>query len=95
MNLGSIDLGLLRFCLQLDDGPAKGTERVIPERDPEDYKWLRKALDSLKTDADRIKCCVSNFSRPDASPQDILLALEELHFLVEDIDNANGLFFPL
>jgi len=29
-----IDMALLKFCLQADDGPAPGTESHVPQRDP-------------------------------------------------------------
>jgi len=90
MNLSGIDTGLLRFCLEHSDGPSTNVESTIPQRDPEDYKWLREALNNLETDADRMKKLVEMI-KLDNSVQAKVAALEELEYLVEDLDNANDL----
>jgi hypothetical protein len=89
MNPNSIDAGLLRFCLKHSDG-GNLTETQLPQRDEADYAWLRAALNDLQTDVDRMKKLVEMLRSPESSITDKATALEELQYLIEDIDNANG-----
>jgi len=88
--LNNLDAGLLRFCLEHSDGGAL-TEGNVPQRDPADYKWLREALNDLKTDVDRMKKLSAMISSPESTQADKVASLEELQYLVEDIDNATDL----
>jgi hsp70-interacting protein len=90
MNPNSIDAGLLRFCLEHSDG-GNLTETQLPQRDEADYAWLRAALNDLQTDVDRMKKLVEMLRSPESSITDKATALEELQYLIEDIDNANDL----
>ena len=45
---------VLRFALEHTDGPAL-SQSELPERDPQDYQWLKEALDLGETDAERMK----------------------------------------
>jgi hypothetical protein len=94
MNPNSIDAGLLRFCLEHSDG-GNLTETQLPQRDEADYKWLRAALNDLQTDADRMKKLVEMLKSSESSETDKTTALEELQYLIEDLDNANGTRFTL
>ncbi|ELR22342.1 ARM repeat fold domain containing protein [Acanthamoeba castellanii str. Neff] len=91
MNPNSIDAGLLRFCLEHSDG-GNLTETQLPQRDEADYKWLRAALNDLQTDADRMKKLVEMLKSSESSETDKATALEELQYLIEDLDNANDLY---
>eukprot|EP00727_Mastigamoeba_balamuthi_P012920 m51a1_g8250 putative protein folding (345) ;mRNA; r:139190-140775 len=92
IDLKNIDKGLLKFCLEHGavDGP-----RVIPERDPQDYKWLREAFESLDDDVKVMARLVgaardADFSTPEGVEASAD-ALETLRDYVENIDNANDL----
>eukprot|EP01113_Clastostelium_recurvatum_P041854 TRINITY_DN670_c0_g1_i3.p1 TRINITY_DN670_c0_g1~~TRINITY_DN670_c0_g1_i3.p1 ORF type:complete len:329 (-),score=65.87 TRINITY_DN670_c0_g1_i3:3-989(-) len=52
--ISGIDFGLLKFCLEHTDAPNL-QDTVLPDRDPKDYEWLRKALGDLEDDATRMK----------------------------------------
>jgi len=76
---------LLKFCLQHSDGNVGPTQ--LPQRDPEDYKWLRAALDGLESDFIRMKKLIEIIkNNNDETSQS--KALEELQFIVEDYDNG-------
>jgi len=88
--LNNLDAGLLRFCLEHSDGGAL-VDNNVPQRDPNDYQWLREALNGLQTDVDRMKKLSAMISNPEGSQADKVASLEELQYLVEDIDNAQDL----
>ncbi|KAL6068138.1 nucleotide exchange factor sil1, variant 2 [Balamuthia mandrillaris] len=89
--LSSVDKSLLRFCLEHSDGPKEGTPSTLGNRPKEDYEWLKEALKSVETDAQRMKRCAETLRREDGSVEEKKNALMEIQFLVEDIDNANDL----
>ncbi len=80
---------MLKFCLEHSDGSSLA-EGKVPNRDPADYQWLKEALNNLESDADRMKKLVELLSKEDSSLDDKANYLEELQYLVEDIDNAKG-----
>ena len=84
-----INAGLLRFCLEHSDY-KEGTATGIPERDPADYDFLKAAFKSMEDDVAKMRRCIGVIQKPEAGESDKIAALEELQFLVEDIDNANG-----
>ncbi|KAH3722760.1 hsp70-interacting protein [Pelomyxa schiedti] len=92
IDFSDIDTGLLRFCLQHGrvDGPT-----VIPDRDPNDYRWLREAFDSLEGDVQHMikdVCTVQSFlSGSTVNMSEVEEALSSIQYYVEDIDNANDL----
>eukprot|EP00005_Dracoamoeba_jomungandri_P008991 CAMPEP_0174262802 /NCGR_PEP_ID=MMETSP0439-20130205/15531_1 /TAXON_ID=0 /ORGANISM="Stereomyxa ramosa, Strain Chinc5" /LENGTH=289 /DNA_ID=CAMNT_0015347765 /DNA_START=30 /DNA_END=899 /DNA_ORIENTATION=+ len=88
MNFSAIDKGLLKFCLEHSDYSGGG--EGIPERDPQDYEWLKAALNSIEDDVTRMKKCVEVI-KDGTSEQAIVRALEEIQYLSEDLDNANDL----
>jgi hypothetical protein len=84
-----IDLALLKFCLQADDGPHNSSTLPPPPRDPKDIAWLREALNATEDAATRLKKCVECLV--EAVPAGKVSALEEILFYVEDLDIANGM----
>jgi hsp70-interacting protein len=91
MNFSAIDKGLLRFCLEHSDGPRHEIPSNIPQRDPADYVWLREALNNLEDDVQKMKRLVEVLKKEDTKDTEKAYALEELQYLVEDIDNAQDL----
>ncbi len=88
-NLKGADFGLLKFCLEHSGGSSL-EEGKVPNRDPADYQWLKEALNNLESDADRMKKLMELLTKEDSSLEDKANYLEELQYLVEDIDNAKG-----
>lgn len=90
--LNGIDSALLRFALtHQDGGPLE--DRPLT-RNPADYEWLKQALNSIETDFDRMQRIVkvlqdSNHPETKVKDSEIAFSLEELQYLIEDIDNAN------
>eukprot|EP01090_Pellita_catalonica_P019828 TRINITY_DN6859_c0_g1_i3.p1 TRINITY_DN6859_c0_g1~~TRINITY_DN6859_c0_g1_i3.p1 ORF type:complete len:307 (-),score=61.04 TRINITY_DN6859_c0_g1_i3:13-900(-) len=84
-----MNAGLLKFCLGLSDGTSAAK---LPERDPKDYKWLREALDNLEMDVDKMKRCVAVVQNKESSDEELKVALQEIQWLAENIDNANDLW---
>eukprot|EP01103_Thecamoeba_quadrilineata_P000940 TRINITY_DN10832_c0_g1_i1.p1 TRINITY_DN10832_c0_g1~~TRINITY_DN10832_c0_g1_i1.p1 ORF type:complete len:353 (+),score=80.34 TRINITY_DN10832_c0_g1_i1:155-1213(+) len=89
MNM-NIDAGLLKFCLEHSDGSVGPSN--LPQRDPQDYVWLREALNNLESDADRMKKLLLTIQDQQKPEGERAFALEELQYLVEDIDNSNDLY---
>ncbi len=95
----SINLALLRFALTHTDSP--NLHDFTPTRNPADYEWLRKALNNLETNADKMKKLLEitkhglDEGECDSEIPQKVAALEEILFYVEDIDNANGMTSPL
>jgi len=89
MTIGGIDFALLRFCLEHNDSPNL-QDRPLVQRDPKDYEWLRKVMESIPTPAKQMQKCLEVL-RDEEELDCKLAALEELQDLVEDIDNANDL----
>jgi hypothetical protein len=83
--MNGIDLGLLRFCLEHTDAPNLQETKI--NRDPADYVWLREALSGLETDAQRMKKILDQLKANGEGLKKEEL-LEELQFLVEDVDNG-------
>eukprot|EP01112_Ceratiomyxa_fruticulosa_P022653 TRINITY_DN8377_c0_g1_i1.p1 TRINITY_DN8377_c0_g1~~TRINITY_DN8377_c0_g1_i1.p1 ORF type:complete len:384 (-),score=87.10 TRINITY_DN8377_c0_g1_i1:3-1031(-) len=52
--ISGIDFGLLKFCLEHTDSPNL-VDNPLPNRDPADYEWLKKALQNLESDTTRMK----------------------------------------
>ena len=91
MQAGGIDLALLRFALQHTDSPNLADTQVRPQ----DYEWLREAMASFETDAQKMKKLVELVNREESvSEEQKHAALEELQLLVEDLDNATGTHHP-
>lgn len=87
MQASGIDLALLRFALQHSDSPdAAGDTKVRPE----DYEWLREAIKSYETDAQKMQKLLELAKKEnvDVSEEQRRAALEELQYYVEDLDNA-------
>jgi hypothetical protein len=88
MQGSGIDLALLRFALQHTDSPNL---KDTPVR-PEDYEWLRAAIASFETDAQKLKKLLELLKKQDGVTEEQKhAALEELQLLVEDLDNATGI----
>ena len=85
--MDGMDFALLKFCLEANDAPNLHETRL--ERDPEDYVWLRKVMESLPSVAKQMKQCIKILL--DTVEEDKISALEMLQDLVEDVDNANDL----
>ncbi|EGG18341.1 hypothetical protein DFA_03835 [Cavenderia fasciculata] len=79
--------GLLKFCLTHSDSPNLQDSQV-PERDPKDYDWLRQAFENLEDDAKRMKKINDVLADPQSTQHQIITALEQLEFYIEDIDNS-------
>lgn len=90
MQTSGIDLALLRFALQHTDSPNVAETKVKPE----DYEWLREAIKSYETDAQKMKKLLEIVKKEglDMTEEQKRAALEELQFFVEDLDNASGVF---
>ena len=87
--MNGIDFALLKFCLEHNDSPNV-QESVLTERDPEDYAWLQKVMNSIPSPVEQMKKCIEILSTdPDEGAK--INALELLQDLVEDIDIANGM----
>ena len=87
--MNDMSAGLLKFCLEHSDY-REGSGQGIPERDPNDYKWLKEALDNLQTDTQRMKKILETIKTDQLLGETALSsALEELQYYVEDIDNGN------
>ena len=87
MQASGIDLALLRFALQhTTDSPTLPDTQVRPQ----DYEWLREAMASFETDAQKIKKLLELVKKEDVIEDQKCAALEELQLLVEDLDNASG-----
>lgn len=82
-----IDLALLRFALQHTDSPNLHETQLT--RNPEEYEWLKKALNNLENDAQKMKKLLEIVKKEESSREQKVAALEELQFYVEDLDNAN------
>lgn len=95
MNISGIDLALLKFCLQQDDGPKEQltdhAAEILKQRNPADYEWLKKALASVEDDNERIKKYLAVVADESAELEDKEFALEQVQYLVEDLDLANDL----
>lgn len=95
MNISGIDMALLRFCLQQDDGPKGNVSgeaaEILQQRNPADYEWLKKALASVEDDNERIKKYLAVVADEAAELEDKEAALEQVQYLVEDLDLANDL----
>ena len=87
--IGGIDFALLKFCLQHNDSPNISDTQLT--RDPADYEWLRRVMDSLPSVQKQMEQCV-DIIHNDEDENNKIDALEILQDLVEDIDNANGLY---
>lgn len=91
---GDIHQGLLRFCIQhQDSGDLKNFS--LPKRPTEDYEWLRSALSSMETDAQKMKRLIGvlrEFSSTSTTNEEtnkkLQIALEEIEYYVQDLDNA-------
>jgi len=77
----------VNFSLSHSDG-GKLVDNPAPKRDPEDYIWLKKVFNNLETDADKMKKLIQVVQDATVDAKK-LASLEELEFLVEDLDNAN------
>lgn len=88
MNPGGIDLALLRFALQHTDSAS--LQDFKSTRDPADYEWLKQVTSD--TDALKMKRLLDVLKREDTTTEQKAVALEELQFYVEDLDNAIGMF---
>lgn len=88
--MNGIDFALLKFCLEHNDSPNL-RETSIPNRDANDYAWLREVMDSLPDPVKQMKECIKIIEN-DTDEETIMHALEILQDLVEDIDNANGTY---
>lgn len=90
--LSGLDSALLRFALtHQDSGPLEDKPLT---RDPKDYEWLQTAIKSIESDFDRMSRLVKvlNDSEDDSKTikdSEVAFSLEELQYLIEDIDNAN------
>jgi len=88
--LSYVDTSLFKFCLQHSDDPNDdGTAR--PPRDPKDLLWLKEALSSIDDDITRMKKLIAVITDESTSRTHVIQSLEQLLFLIEDIDNANDL----
>ena len=85
----SISNALMKYCIEANDSPNLSEQSSIPKRDPEDYKWLRNALDSLEGDAKKIIEAIEKIITTETTDEVRLEKLEYIQYLVEDIDNAN------
>lgn len=86
--MNGIDFALLKFCLEHNDSPNL-QETSFQNRDPSDYDWLRKVMESLPDPVKQMKECIKIVEH-ESDETAKLDALEVLQDLVEDIDNANG-----
>lgn len=91
---GSLPFGLLRFCIEHSDDPANITNLDLNrfERNPEDYEWLIEALDNLESDSGKALKVIVKLSGG-VSEDEMVDLLENLQYLVEDLDVAKGLSF--
>lgn len=88
--MNNVNLGLLKFCLEHTDGTAPAQ---VPNRDPADYQWLKAAFDNLETDVQKMKKIIDTLvNSSDTTESRISVVLQELQYLVEDIDNATDFF---
>ena len=79
---------IFEFCMKHSDDPKNNAEG-IPARPEEDYEWLRGALAEIKTDAERMESCLKIATDPSVTDlESKLIALEEILYFVEDLDNA-------
>ena len=86
--VSGIDFALLKFCLEHNDSPnVKETQLT---RDPADYEWLRKVIDSMPSVEKQIEQCL-DIIHNDSDEDNKIDALQVLQDLVEDIDIANDL----
>eukprot|EP01064_Diplonema_japonicum_P030122 TRINITY_DN502_c5_g2_i1.p1 TRINITY_DN502_c5_g2~~TRINITY_DN502_c5_g2_i1.p1 ORF type:complete len:302 (+),score=79.82 TRINITY_DN502_c5_g2_i1:50-907(+) len=78
---------IFEFCMRHSDDPS-GKAEGIPERDPAEYEWLRQALAEIKSDYERMENCMGilNNDVKDVDAKEI--AMEEVLYFVEDLDNA-------
>lgn len=88
IDLSALNTGLLKFCLEHSDG-RNLVDTPLPARDPADYAWLKQAFNDLQTDADRMKKLIQVIQDSNSEFKQKLASLEELEFLLEDLDNAN------
>lgn len=93
MQASGIDLALLRFAIQHSDSPNIADTKVRPE----EYEWLREAIKSYETDAQKMQKLldIAKKDNTDVSEEKRQAALEELQYYIEDLDNATGLFISL
>eukprot|EP01060_Flectonema_neradi_P032892 TRINITY_DN534_c7_g1_i1.p1 TRINITY_DN534_c7_g1~~TRINITY_DN534_c7_g1_i1.p1 ORF type:complete len:307 (+),score=60.33 TRINITY_DN534_c7_g1_i1:65-922(+) len=82
-----INKAIFDFCMKHTDDPKHRSEG-IPPRDPADYEWLKKALAEIKSDAERMENCLG-IVKEEADKETKLVAMEEILYFVEDLDNAN------
>jgi len=83
------EANLLKYCLENSSSTQHTT---IPQRDPQDYVWLREALDNLQSEADKMKKHLTTLQMTDSTEHEKLLAMEDLQCYVEDLDNSNDFF---
>ena len=83
-----LNKAIFEFCMKHSDDPKNRVEG-IPTRDPEDYEWLKKALAQIKSDAERMENCLAILRESEADKESKLVAMEEILYFVEDLDNAN------
>merc|ERR1712137_7138 len=87
--MDGIDFALLKFCLEHNDSPNL-RETVLTARDPADYEWLRKVMQSLPSVAKQMQRCIEILHK-ESDLDNKINALAVLQDLVEDVDNANDL----
>lgn len=93
--MANLPLGLLRFCIEHSDDPVGmvSGEHKLPERDPEDYVWLMKALEDLESDTEKMRKLLSTLKKPETTDEEKKFALEGIQYYVEDFDVSRGMNF--
>lgn len=86
MQANGIDLALLRLALQHSESVPNVADNQVRT---EDYEWLREAMKSFETDAQKIQKLLDIVKKEETSEEQKHAAFEELQFLVEDLDNAS------
>jgi hypothetical protein len=92
-----INQGLLRFALQHQQQSTDAiTSAPTSQRDPKDYEWLRGALSQMESDAKKMRKLLDTLENREILDDTqqwsrLRMALEELEYFVQDVDNAADL----